>query len=106
MKLLNYTAHDINLYDGEKLKEVLPSVGVFRLKETNIIIGFLDEYPVYGKSYKLEDELPKEVPGVAYIVSSIAAQALKNKRNDIYVVNDTIRNASNQICGFKSFAKI
>ncbi len=106
IKILNYTPHDINIYEGDNLKETLHQDGIIRLKEENILIGYIGKYPVYSKQFSIEDELPPEKDGVVYIVSSIVATAFKNKRNDLYVVNETVRNSSNQICGCKSFAKI
>lgn len=41
-----------------------------------------------------------------YVVSAIVAQAVSGKRDDVYVVDETIRNEQGQIVGCNALAKI
>lgn len=109
MKLVNLTPHTINWYkqNGEVME--IPSSGLLRCKVESKLQEAIDGLQIYRNTYSFEDVLPEEEQGTYYIVSSIVANAVKElklDRDDIIVVNDSVRDENGRIVGCKSFARI
>lgn len=110
MKILNYTPHAINICaNGEN--KTYNSVGVARADVISEVISYIDGIPVikktFGKVYGLPESLPNDT---ILIVSSLTAQAAKTENhaltNQLYVVNDTLRDEKGRIIAATSLAKI
>lgn len=103
-KLINKTEHDITLFHQDGTKELLVTEGSIRANVSSILIDNINGINVFKNSYEMSDTLPK-IEGVYYIVSRLAAECLKG-REDLLIVNETVRNEKGEIIGFKSFSKI
>ena len=119
MRLYNYTPHTINIINGS-VKVELPSVGVIRAKSVQTQVGTIYhaesagvEFPV--PEYKLTFGEPEGMPmgddidpdGV-YVVSTIAAQALKQFgwAGTYMVTCGAIRDEQGRIIGCQGLARI
>ena len=119
MRLYNYTPHTINIINGN-VKVELPSVGVIRAKSVQTLVGTIYhnesagvEYAV--PEYKLTFGEPEGMPmgddidpdGV-YVVSAIAAQALKQAgwAGTYMVTCGAIRDELGRIIGCQGLARI
>ena len=127
MRIHNYTPHDITIINGS-LKVVLKSEGVIRAKSVQTQVGTvyheehitddaghesIDEFPV--PEYKMTFGEPEGMPmgddidsdGV-YVVSTIAAQALKQFgwAGTYMVTCGAIRDEQGRIIGCQGLARI
>lgn len=98
MKLVNLTPHAINLMpdgaDGHIIT-ILPSGTVARCNTRRAQTGAI---VVAG--------LPEPQKDVYYIVSSLVAQAVLWKRDDVLIVDDTVRDNEGRIIGAQALAQI
>lgn len=106
MKLVNLTPHNIVMILNGEVKETLVSKGLARCSMISNEIGQINDYTLSENTYGEVVGLPQPQEGVIYIVSSIVANALKGVRNDIVVVDKTVRNENGQIIGCTGFARI
>jgi len=107
MTLKNYTQHDINLYrvmDGEEVVDVIESNGVARCDMQRVLYSNLMGIPFYKNKLGEVYGLPKIEADTLLIVSRIVAEALKGVRNDLIIVDDTVRDEKNRIIGCRGFA--
>lgn len=105
MKFINLTPHELNLLTDEVEIKIAPEGVVARAEEKQTLVDTIDGVPVYQITYGEVVDLPEPVEGVAYIVSSITAQAVVG-RNDIYVPAAAVRDGAGRIVGCKGLAKI
>ena len=101
MKITNLTPHEITLC-GQKL----PTMGVARVATATRQVAEINGIPVNQVSFGQVVGLPEARKNTIYIVSKIVAEAVKGQRNDIYIVDKTIRNEQGQIIGCEALAKI
>lgn len=102
MKIIkNLTPHAITLCG----KTIEPT-GLARCAQVSERIGDVDGIPVNKKSFGAVDGLPSPEAGTIYIVSAIVAQAVAGKRDDVYVVDETIRDENGWIVGANALAKV
>ena len=128
MEIINLTPHAVALYsqsdceevtqgnyktlvlkEGAEPKFVYPSAGVarasaFKTKVRNLIIGDL-LVPVNSTIYGEPEGLPEPVEDRYYIVSTITAQAAKD-RKDLLIVDSTVRDSEGRICGCTAFGQV
>lgn len=77
--LLNLTPHVVNIADQEgKIIQTIPSVGVFRVEINKRNVGFVQGVPVTKSDAEIPN-LPPMQDGLFYIVSSLAASAVKRQ---------------------------
>jgi len=108
MKIVNTTPHSVVLIVNNERIVIPTSNLLIRLKEKRTKIGELEIDGTKVNINKVEYEttdLPPQQNDVYYIVSSIVANAFPN-RNDLLIVDETIRDDKGVIIGCKSFAKI
>lgn len=99
--IINLTPHDITLCGT-----TITSSGIARC-ETNVQrIGEIAGVKINRKSFGEVTGLPEAKADTIYIVSAIVAQAVSGKRDDVFVVDDTIRNEQGQIVGCNALAII
>lgn len=106
-KIINMTPHKIVIIkDYEKIK--LESAGTIRLKSNTTYIGELitdkGKIPVTHSILETEVDVPERKQGTIYIVSNLVCQAYP-KRDDFYIVNETIRDNQGRIVGCKSISQ-
>lgn len=110
-KLVNLTPHAITMMDDNEniLLVIEPSGNVARVSvrtertETFEIdgIALATSKSVYGKV----EGLPETEDGVVYIVSSLVAQRVP-EREDVFIPNESVRDAKGRIIGCKSLGHI
>lgn len=128
IEIINLTPHALALYSMEDCQEVVqgkyktlvlkegampkcvyPSAGVARASAIkaevdHLTIGDL-VVPVNATTYGAPEGLPEPVEGRYYIVSSLTAQAAKD-RKDLLIVDSTVRDGEGRICGCTAFGRI
>lgn len=128
IEIVNLTPHALALYSMEDCQEVVqgkyktlvlkegatpkcvyPSAGVARASAIkaevdHLTIGDL-VVPVNATTYGAPEGLPEPVEGRYYIVSSLTAQAAKD-RKDLLIVDSTVRDGEGRICGCTAFGRI
>lgn len=107
MNIINLTPHDINIFDENNNEIIIESSGIIarcdvKREEIKRINNIRVNKSVFGQV----NDLPKKVENTIYIVSRIVAEAAIKDRDDLYFVDETIRNDKGQIIGCKSLAQI
>lgn len=112
MRLYNYTPHAITIVNGDVRIE-LPSVGVIRAKSVQTQVGTIyhTEYavPEYKLTFGEPEGMPEDIdPDGVYVVSTIAAQALKQFgwAGTYMVTCGAIRDEQGRIIGCQGLARI
>lgn len=117
MRLYNYTPHTISIINGS-VKVELPSVGVIRAKSVQTQVGTIYhtesagvEYavPEYKLTFGEPEGMPEDIdPDGVYVVSAIAAQALKQFgwAGTYMVTCGAIRDDAGRIIGCQGLARI
>lgn len=107
MNIINLTPHDIVIlgYDNKELIRIKSS-GVARCDKKTICIDTINGIPVNSVSYGNIKSLPETQTNTIYIVSIIIATAVKNLRDDCYIVDDVARDSSNNIIGCRALSKL
>ena len=106
MTIINCTPHAINVMDSEG-KEILtlepsgicPRCSVER-KKVGDINGIPINKSVFGDVY----DLPSPQPDTIYIVSRLVAEA--TRREDLYIVDDAVRDENGRIIGCRALASV
>ena len=106
MTKVNCTPHAINVMDSEG-KEILtlepsgicPRCSVER-KKVGDINGIPINKSVFGDVY----DLPSPQPDTIYIVSRLVAEA--TRREDLYIVDDAVRDENGRIIGCRALASV
>lgn len=115
MKLVNLTPHTVTLIVEGGPVEVPPSGFVVRAKETKELVGVLVDrgvsIPLYRISYGEPEGLPEIDQDTYYVVSSLAAQAIKahlppNIAERFVVVTDPVRDENGRIIGARGLALV
>ena len=105
MIVINLTPHKIVVRDGETV--VFPPSGtVARVSAVSKEVGTVNGIPVVRTEFGAVEGVPEPKPNTIYIVSSVVAQALKERRD--LVAPDTgpqsaIRDENGRIVGIKRF---
>ena len=117
MQIYNYTPHAITIVNGDVRIE-LPSVGVIRAKSVQTQVGTIYhtesagvEYavPEYKLTFGEPEGMPEDIdPDGVYVVSTIAAQALKDYgwAGTYMVTCGAIRDEQGRIIGCQGLARI
>lgn len=110
-KILNYTKHDIKLItDKDKAPILIERNGIIRTgtqRRMREKIMYADgvlpvnDITFYGASYMI----PEPEEGTIIVVSSLTASTMKEIRDDIYVVDELVKDGTGRIIGAKSLAK-
>lgn len=88
--------------------DTIESSGFVRAKQENEEAGELNGYPVSAVKYGECLDMPEPVEGTVYVVSQITAVALKaqGRTDDVYIVDQTVRNNEGRIIGCRGFAQV
>ena len=103
MNIINLTPHAIRVIGQEWTFD--PSGTVARCAVTRESVGTLEGIPVNRTVFGLVENLPDAVPGTVYIVSSLVAQAAKD-RKDLVIPDDIVRDDVGRIIGCRAFAQV
>lgn len=98
--IVNLTPHTINLCGKE-----IPSTGLARCVSVVDKIGEIDGVKINRRTFGAVYGLPEPQADTIYIVSAIVAQAVADTRDDVYIVDETIRDKSGRIIGCNALAK-
>lgn len=105
--LVNLTPHAINII-AETTITIPPSGQVARVTTAKKVVAHIVvenlSVPINTTLLGSIENLPPQQPNTFYIVSLIVAQLAR--RNDLLVVDETIRNSEGQIIGCKAFAML
>lgn len=128
MNIINLTPHNVNLYsvsdctevqqgsykslvlrEGAKAIATYPSMGVARATASKAVVDQLEiagqVVAINATTYGEPEGLPGAVEGTYYIVSALTAQAARD-RHDLLIVDGTVRDADNRICGCTAFGRV
>lgn len=106
---VNLTPHDVNYIHDDGRVETFPSQGVARAVQTTELIGVVDGLRITKSVFGEPVNLPDPQEGVFLIVSLAtinAAKAYGRQADDLYIVNETVRDDAGRIVGCKSFGKV
>ena len=115
----NYTPHEITLIgdDGKPLIS-FPSCGVARCQVTRERTGNISVFvsnegvkklhliPINSTNFGQVEGLPEPNGENLFIVSLAVAQAMSEKRSDLLVTDDTVRDENGKIVGCRAFARV
>ena len=108
--IVNLTPHEINFFMGEEKKiSVQPSGTVARAKTSRQAIGSIEldgiELPINKTEFGSVEGLPDPEHGTIFIVSAIVAKAVPD-RDDIFIVDDAVRDNLGRIIGARAIARV
>lgn len=107
-RLINLTPHAINLMAGDATITIQPSGVVARCATTRTQVDVLAvdgvQIPVNQIGFGAVQGLPDPQDGVLFIVSSLVANAAKD-RQDLLTVDDAVRDAGGNIIGCRALAR-
>lgn len=109
-KIINLTNHDIGLITRQGEKAIIPRDGQARCSISRMKV---DELEYNGISIPVNETmmgdvtgLPEERDDTIIIVSAIVYHAIKNKRSDVYTVDEPIRGERGHVIGVRSLSKM
>ena len=110
MKIVNLTPHALNFLDAENHVALnVPSSGVARAAQRRENIGWVEldgmTLPVTRSVFGAVEGLPAPEAGTIYVVSAITAQAVP-KREDVFIVDDSVRDENGRIIGVRGLAHV
>ena len=121
MNLVNLTPHAIHMVnmDNEIILTIPRSGQVARCETRRVMTGkihitydndigelSITTFPINKTEYGQVTGLPEPKAGTYYIVSSIVAQAVKGVRDDVLIVDDTVRDNEGRIIGARALARV
>lgn len=114
VNLVNLTPHPVVLRpEGGGSVTIAPSGAVCRAREEREFVGHVSiagvGVPVYRIAYGAPEGLPAPEPGTIYVVSALAAQAIRAHRpdrDDVVVVSDPVRDDQGRVIGARSLSRI
>lgn len=98
--IVNLTPHTINLCGKE-----IQSTGLARCESVVETAGDIDGVKINRRTFGAVYGLPEPQADTIYIVSAIVAQAVADTRDDVYIVDETIRDEAGRIVGCNALAK-
>ena len=110
MKIVNLTPHALNFLDAEnRVVLTVPSSGVARAAQRRENIGTIDvdgvTLPVTRSVFGAVEGLPAPEADTIYVVSALTAQAVP-KREDVFIVDDSVRDENGRIIGVRGLAHV
>lgn len=105
--IVNLTPHTITFVaeDGSVLREIPASGQLARVSTRTVTIGDVDGLPVTATEFGEVEGLPSPKPGTAYVVSSLVAQRVPERR-DVYIPNEAVRDEKGRIVGCRSLGRV
>ena len=98
---INLTPHEINETTTNRR---IPPSGIARVKGATTQVDTVDGVPIYRSTFKDTIEgLPDPIPGVIYIVSALALNAVPEGRTDVVAPGNTVRDKQGKAIGCQGF---
>lgn len=99
-QVINLTPHEITMVypDTHVVIERIPSSGVARVSSSSKLVGEIGNLPITVKTFGEVEGLPEASDDTYYIVSSIVAQAVP-ERKDLLIPDATIRDEKGAVIG-------
>lgn len=108
-KIVNLTPHAINLLVDGKEIVIQPSGTIARAATNRKRVGTIRidgvDVPINQTVFGDVTGLPDPEPDTVFIVSMLIAQAVPH-RDDVFIVDDTVRDQEGRIIGAKALAKV
>ena len=107
MRIINLTPHAINFVreDGSPILTVEPSGSLARVSVHTETTGEIAGIPATKSVYGKVEGLPEPEEGTIYIVSSLVAGRVP-ERKDVFIPNESVRDEKGRIIGCKSLGHI
>ena len=104
--IINATPHAVTIMDGDNnvIRTFAPSGICPRCSVTRETVGTVNGIPVNKSVFGEVVGLPEYQEGTIYIVSRVVAEAAK--RNDLFIVDDAVRDEAGRIIGCRALAVI
>lgn len=111
IKIVNLTPHKITFIGDKGNLSIDPSGELARVSSTTKEIGHIYvtkfdlKIPVTATEYGEVEGLPHPKDGTIFIVSSLVAQRVPN-RKDVFIPNESVRDENGRIIGCRSLGHI
>lgn len=110
MEIINLTPHSINFLGAEnRVVLTVPSSGVARAAQRRETIGWVEldgmTLPVTRSKFGAVEGLPAAQDDTIYVVSALTAQAVP-EREDVFIVDDSVRDENGRIIGVRGLAHV
>lgn len=107
MKIINLTPHEVTIVNGDNKLIYDPSGVIARVTAKTVYTGeVINSFiPVSKTEYGEVENLPEYEEGTVYIVSSLVAQRVPD-RKDVFIPNESIRDEKGRIVGCRSLGRI
>ena len=104
---VNLTPHaiDVVVHEGSAAISIPASGAVARVAQSSDLVGEIAGIPVFQNSYGDVEGIPAPQDGTVYIVSAMAAQAVRG-RDDVLVPGPAVRDADGRIIGCNGLCRI
>lgn len=103
--LVNLTPHEIVLQGDEQMLVLPGSTEPARVTVTRERVGTVDGIPLNRTVFGEVVNLPPPAPRIGFLVSRPVAEAARD-REDLYVVDDVVRDASGRVFGARAVTRI
>ena len=103
MKILNYTPHTIDIVTEGRIISI-PSDGVARVTSSLSPVKKINGIDIMKQEYGVVLGLPSQQDNVYIIVSRMIYDAM-DKRSDLLVVGESIRDNSGKVIGCKNLSR-
>ena len=105
--IMNLTPHAVSFVnaDGATVNTVAPSGTVARVSTRTVQIGTLNGLPVTQTEFGEVQDLPEQIDGTIYLVSSLVAQRVPD-REDVFIPAESVRDSAGRIIGCRSLGRI
>jgi len=106
--LVNTTPHPISIMLQGEILEIPAAKQPLRLKEEVKFTGIAGNIPLFKKEFILNDDLPPEDEKgeILFIVPALVAQLFRQKRKDLVVPHEFVRDTNGNIIGCQGLAFI
>ena len=106
-QIINLTPHAITFCDpeGKPVRTISPSGTLARVSSRTEVTGELAGIPITETIYGEVVGLPEAKPDVIYLVSSLVAQRVP-ERKDVFIPAESVRDSEGRIVGCKSLGRI
>lgn len=107
MKIQNLTPHALTFLgqDNKVLRVVEPSGIVARAAQSREQVNSIDGIPVNATKFGRVQNLPEPQADTIYVVSALTAQACP-EREDVFIVDDSVRDEAGRIVGCRALAHV
>lgn len=110
-KLVNLTQHAVTVLaeDGSTVEVIEPSGTEARVEQRRVQVDSLwlngNYIPINRSEFGQVEGLPEPTDGVFFVVSMLTAQAATG-RDDLLIVDDTVRDEAGRIIGCRAFSRV